>query len=115
MESIQDSFDGCIVAIGNPDIRERLTRKIKKLETLIHPRAIISNSAAIGNGCVVEANAVINSNVKIMDAVFVCAGAVVNHNAVVRSYSQVDCNAVVGSGAVIPEKTKVMSCTVWNK
>lgn len=46
---------------------------------------------------------------------YVCAGAIVNHDAVIHDYCQIDCNAVVASVAVVPEKTKIMSCMVWNE
>lgn len=110
---LQDMYDGCIVAIGNPEVRKVMTEKLNHLHTLIHPNAIISKSAIIDDGCVIEANAVINSHVKIMKSSYICAGAVVNHDAVVSSYCQIDCNAVVASGTSVPEKTKVQSCTVW--
>lgn len=110
---LQDMYNGCIIAIGNPETRKAITEKINHLHTLIHPDATISRSATIGDGCVIEAYAAINSNVKIMKSSYICAGAIVNHDAVVNSYCQVDCNAVVASGAIVPEKTKVQSCTVW--
>ena len=110
---LQDMYDGCIVAIGNPEIRESIVKKINHLHTLIHPNAIISKSTSISDGCVIEANSVINSNVQIMKSSYICAGAVVNHDAVVSSYCQIDCNSVVASGTFVPEKTKVKSCTIW--
>lgn len=111
----QERYDDCIVAIGNPDIREGLHNRIQNNCSLIHPRAVIYKSASVGKGCVIEANAVVNSNAIIGDASFVCAGAVVNHDAVVGAFSQIDCNAVVASGVKVPQKTKVKSCAVWDQ
>lgn len=115
LASIQKSYDGCMVAIGNPDIRNRISEKCEKLVTIIHQKATVSRLSEIKNGCVIEANAVINANSRIGKGTFVCAGVVVNHNAVIGEYCQIDCNAVVASRAVVPEKTKVKSCTVWDK
>lgn len=115
LEGIQDRYDGCVVAVGNPDVRERAAGAVRKLVKIVHPTAVISPSALVGDGCVIEANAVISAHARIGRASYLCAGAVVNHDAAVSDYCQVDCNAVVASGAAVPEKTKVHSCTVWEK
>ena len=57
----------------------------------------------------------INANSRIGKGSYVCVGSIVNHDAVIGEYCQIDCNAVVASRAVVPEKTKVTSCTVWDK
>lgn len=69
----------------------------------------------IEEGCIVKANAVINAHSRIGRGTYVCAGAVVNHDASICECCQIDCNAVVAVGAIVPEKTKIQSCTVWNK
>ena len=115
LERIQNHYDGVIVAIGNPSVRERVYRRIKKPASVIHPRAVISESARIRPGCVIEANSVINPNVSVKEGCFVCAGAIVNHDAVVNKFCQIDCNAVVESGAVVPEGTKVENGTVFKR
>ena len=109
-------YKNIIVAIGNPDIRESILKNIEEkfnLVTLIHPKAVISDSAVIEKGCVIEANAVISSNTMVCKASFVNAGAVVNHNAIVREFCQIDCNAVVGAGKEVLAKTKVESCIFY--
>lgn len=115
LERIQNRYDGVIVAIGNPTIRKRVFQLIEKPVTVIHHKAVVSESAKIGPGCVIEANCVVNSNAVIKEACFVCAGAVVNHDAVVNGFCQIDCNAVVEFKAAVPESTKVESCTVFRR
>lgn len=115
LELLQNRYDGVIVAIGNPAIRKKVFQRIQNHVSVIHPSAVISESAKIGPGCVIEANSVINPNAVIKEASFVCAGAIVNHDAVVNGFCQIDCNAVVESGAVVPEETKVESCTVYKR
>ena len=115
LEELENSYDGTIIAIGDPKIREGIFRRLKKPMSLIHPTAMVSKSAQIGNGCVIEAKAVISSGVEIGDSVFVCAGAVVNHNSSVSDFCQIDCNSVVLAGIDVPKGYKVESCSVFSK
>lgn len=115
LEDLEKGYDGSIVAIGNPEIREKIYRRLKHPVNLKHPTAVVNQSAIIGTGCVIEANTVVNSEVTIGDGVFVCAGAVVNHNASVKEFSQIDCNAVVAMGTEVPKGYKVESCSVFSK
>lgn len=115
LEVIEDKYDGSIVAIGNPEIKEKIYRRLKHAVSLVHPSAVVSKTAIIGNGCVIEAQAVVNSEAVVKDGSFVCAGAIVNHNSIVNEFCQIDCNAVVAMGAEVPKGHKVESCTVFKK
>jgi UDP-3-O-[3-hydroxymyristoyl] glucosamine N-acyltransferase len=114
LKAKQNDYDGCIVAIGNPVIREKLFSVIENPVSMIHPKAVISKSAVIGGGCVVEANAVVNTNAIIKEASYICAGSVINHDAYVSEFCQVDCNAVISAGSHLPKGSKVDSGTVFN-
>lgn len=115
LEKIEGNYNGSIVAIGNPEIREKIFRRLKRPISVIHPKVVMSKSATIGSGCVIEANAVINSEAIVGNGVFICAGSVVNHNSVVGDFVQIDCNAVVARGAEVPKGHKVESCLVFKK
>ncbi len=106
------------VAIGNPEVRKNIVTMLENdfcLATLINPESHVSRTASVGIGSVIEPMAVVNTGAVLGKACFVNAGAVVNHNSAVGDFSQIDCNAVVAARAEVPEGTKVMSCTVWNK
>jgi UDP-3-O-[3-hydroxymyristoyl] glucosamine N-acyltransferase len=107
LEQVEPCYDASIVAIGNPVVREEVFRKLQRPVTLIHPTAVVSRSATVGSGSVIEANAVVNSEAVVETGSFICSGAVVNHNAVVHEFCQIDCNAVVGSGAEVVRGMKV--------
>lgn len=109
----QKEYDGCIVAIGNPEIREKVFEEIDNPISVVHPTAVISKRAVVGKGCVVEANAVVNTNAMIKDASYICAGAVINHDAVVSEFCQVDCNAVISAGSLLSKGSKVDGNTVF--
>lgn len=115
LEAIESQYDGSIVAIGNPDIREKIFKHLKFPVSLVHPSAVISKNATIGRGCVIEALAVVNSFAVVKDGTFICAGAVVNHDSKVGEFCQIDCNSVVAMGSEVPCKMKINSCTVFIK
>lgn len=115
IEKHQKDYDGCVIAIGNPVVRSRIAQKVNKNTRLIHSTAIVSPSAEIGEGCIIEAGVVINSYAHIMQYSIICAGAVVNHDAIVGEFCQIDCNAVVGAGTNVPEATKVEACSFWKE
>ena len=118
-ESFRKDYDYAFVAIGNPGIRMQWLDKLKaaefELPVLIHPRAYVSPSAALGAGTIVEPMAVVNTGAVVEDGGLLCAGCVVNHNAHVSACCQIDCNAVVGANAVVPKGTKVQSGSVFKK
>lgn len=80
------------VAIGNADIRERLSRG-RNLVTLIHPKAVIADGIEIGEGTVVMAGVVINSGAKIGRGCIINTSSSVDHDCVVGDY----CHVAVGA------------------
>ena len=113
LETKKKNFDYAICSIGNPEIREKISRIINNKIALIHPYAFVSKTAKIEKSCVIEAGVIINSYSVIKEGSLICAGSIINHNAIINEYCQVDCNAVVKG--VVPNKTKIESCTVWKE
>ena len=113
LDTLQDIYDGAVVAVGNPEVRARYLKQLRHPVTLIHPSAVISKSAKIGKGVIVEALAVVNSEAIVKDGCLICAGAVINHNSAVGICCQINCNAVVASYADVPDGTKVDYGEVW--
>ena len=101
------------VAIGNPELRRRLTEQLLQNNmtpvTLVHPTAYVSPSAQLEQGCCVEPNATVQTRATVKTATFIASGAVIRHNAVVGEYCHVDCNAVVNSTANIPAGTHILA------
>lgn len=104
-------YSAAFVAIGNPDVRERLSVLIgdRKLATLIHPKALVMPSAVIGAGSIVEAGAIVCSNVTIGRA------TIVGHDAKVGNYCQLKYSSSIGERTKIPDKTKVECNVVWSE
>ena|SRR6266481_4778994 len=106
-----------IIAIG--DNRVRAARFQTALEyglparTIVHPAAVVSRSAAIGEGTVVMAGAVINAGARIGRNCIVNTGAVVEHDCRIGNHVHlaprstlaggvtVDSFSLIGIGAVV--------------
>ncbi|MCY8315949.1 acetyltransferase [Bacillus vallismortis] len=73
-----------LIAIGNNSIRkqqaERLGLKKEDFITLIHPSAIVSKSAVIGEGTVIMAGAIIQADARIGAHCIINTGAVAEHD-----------------------------------
>ena len=119
LEKLSEGYENAIVAIGNPDIREKMMGLLIEYQyniaTIIHPQSVISKSSRISKGCVIEAGAILNTDVQLDDGVFISSGAVVNHNSHIGKFSHIDCNSVVESGCNVPAKLKIHSGEVFLK
>ena len=105
-----DEFECAFVAIGNSDLRKAWMDKLSgkyRLMSIIHPKAYISKSARIGEGCVVMAGAVIQTNAAIGAGCIISANAVVDHDAKTGGFCHINCGAVVPSMTDVPSGTKV--------
>lgn len=89
--------DLVVVAVGDCRIREKIAARVKKAGnaffTAIHPAAVISPSAEIGEGCMICANAVVNTESVIGDHVIINTGATVDHHNTIGSF----CHLAPGS------------------
>ncbi|RUO30343.1 acetyltransferase [Aliidiomarina soli] len=114
-----------VVAIGNNGVRERIQSKLPLVcDPLIHPRAIISPSVAIGKGSVVMAGAVVNADCKIGDGVIINTGAIVDHDCVIENFAhispqvalagavKVGCSSWVGIGACVKQSIVIGQCAI---
>lgn len=106
-------YDEVFIAIGTPDMRAQLLEHIGKISTLIHPNAVISHSAHIGEGSIIEAGAVVSTDAKIGKGTIVMANAVVGHNAEVGACCQLKYNCTVPENCVVPDRTKIDCNTIF--
>ena len=98
-------IDCVIIAFGNNALRQRLALELKKtgvrLASVIHPKAIISPSASIGEGVAVMAGAVVGSASYLGDGVIVNCNAVVDHDCRVGSFAHLGIGALMAGGATL--------------
>lgn len=97
-----------VVAIANPAMRHSLVAYLGKTvtwATLVHPRALVSPSARIGQGCILQAYVLVAANATIGDHCIVNACSGLGHDAVMGDYgaimSQCDVTGRARLGAAV--------------
>ena len=99
--------DGFLLAIGIPLVRrrvaEQLTHRGAVFLTLVHPTAVVADTATIGPGSVVCPHAVVSDAVSIGRCVLVNYHASLGHDAVAGDYAVFSPYATLGGGAVVEE------------
>lgn len=105
-----------VIAIGNAGVRERLVNSMGcRWYTAIHPSAIISPSASIGEGSVIMPNAVVNAGASVGRHCIINTAAVVEHDNVIEDYVHVSVAARLGGTVSVGEKTWIgIGATVSN-
>ena len=98
-EQYLDEYPVAIPAIGDTAVRMRWMDELTKagfvIPTLIHPTAIISPSAEIGNGTVICARATIGTGAVIGKGCIISSGATVDRNIVLEDWGYVECGETV--------------------
>jgi len=110
-EYILENFDELIVAIGDNNIRLKLTEKYIsagiKLATVIHPNASVSKFAAINCGIVICANTAIGPFAELGKANVVSISGIVAHDCKFDDGVRILPNAVVAGTCTIGKNTWV--------
>ena len=106
-----------IITPDNPDKRKTLALYYAKhgfsFANIIHPKALVSRSAIMGKGVVVQYGVNISSNVQIHDFVRINTYANIMHDCSVGNYTTIAPNAVLLGGVTIGERCYVGSnCTI---
>ena len=120
LEELAIAYSNIIVAIGNPEERLSLLKRIKqetpyRIVSLVSPKAYISPSAQIMGGCIVEPMAVVHAGSVLSVGCIISAGAVVNHASMCCEGVHVDCNATVAGNTIVPAGTKIGHGEVYEK
>lgn len=107
-------FDGVIVAIGNNHIRAEKQKRLDdagaKLATVVHPSAVISSHASLGEGVVIFANAVVNACAVVGAGAIVNTSAVIEHDCIVGEFAHVSPNAALAGGVNLGPEAWVGAC-----
>ncbi|MBE0492585.1 MAG: acetyltransferase [Sulfurospirillum sp.] len=97
--------------VGNNQIRAELFEKVKsnglKTPSLIHPSAVISPSAKIGDATIVMPNVVINAKATIGDSAILNSGCIVEHECVIEDFVHISPNVALGGAVKVGKFTHV--------
>lgn len=97
-----------LIAIGNNKIRRKLAEKMDVYWTkVVHPSAIVSQYADLGEGTVVMPGAVINAGASVGKHCIINTGAIVEHDNVLGDYVHVSPNAALGGTVTVGENTHI--------
>lgn len=102
-------FDAVAVAIGDNRVRHCHATALRRMgcptPAIVHPRALVSPTAEIGEGTTVMVNAVVNASAKIGRDCLVNTAAVVEHDCLLDHAVHVAPGSVMGGGCSIGSLT----------
>lgn len=117
-----DNSSPVIVSIGDNKIRKNIVRKLScGFGKAIHPSAIISPSAKIGEGTVVMPGAIINADAIIGKHCIINTGASIDHECVIGDFCHIAphaslCGQIrVGEGTIVGVGAAVIPCVIIGK
>lgn len=97
-----------IVSIGYNDVRRKVVERIAEqveFGTAVHPSAIVSSSASVGEGTVVMQGAILQAETKVGKHCIVNTGASIDHECVLGDYVHVSPHATLCGGVQVGEGT----------
>ena len=113
-----ETVDEVIVTIGDNGMRKRVAEKLrcKFAKGIVHPKAVFSHTASIGEGSVVMAGAVVNAGTVIGNHSVINTCASVDHECQIGDYVHIApgahlCGLIqVGEGTLIGAGASVIPC-----
>ena len=109
-EGVTHAFIG-IGGVGDNGPRRRVYELVHdagfKLLEVVHPSAVVSPSATIGDGVAVCPGAIIGASARLGDNVIINSGAIVEHDCLVANHSHVASGAVLAGGVMVGESAHV--------
>lgn len=104
-------IESCILTVGNPYHRRNLAQAARSagmgFTRAIHPRAVVSSYASLGEGVVVEAGAIVSFNTTIGDHVFITQNCSTSHDNIIGDYCHLAPGCNLGGNVKIEECTLV--------
>ena len=97
-----------IVGIGDNAVRKRIAERLTcTFGSAVHPSAVVSPRASIGEGTVVMQGAVIQSDARIGRHCIVNTGATVDHDCIVGDFAHISPNASLCGNVHVGEGTQI--------
>lgn len=113
---VKADVSAAIPAVGNNQLRKDWFAMLKELDiplaTVLHPTAIVSRSARIGDGVSIMAGSVIGVDVKVGDGVIINLLSAIDHDAKIGDFSHLRVGVLVAGEVVIEPLTFLAAGTV---
>lgn len=107
----RQGLTAAVVAIGANRLRERLGAKLSALDfslpPIIHPSALLADSAYVGRGAVVMARASIGARAKVGELAVINTGAIVEHDNEIGVAVHVAPGAALGGCVTVGARTLI--------
>jgi len=111
-DCVFDKDDWVIMAVANPDIKEKLYSKLVNtvsFYTFVPNNAIIGKNVTIGEGSVILPNSIISTNVTIGKCVIVNIGTQIGHDVIINDFCSLMPNVDLGGGVHLSTKVYIGS------
>lgn len=97
------------IAFGNMKYRKKIFEDFInagwEAVNIIHPNAVVSKSAEIGKGVLIECGCLVTPNPRIGDNVVINTGSQVNHDNIVEDHVYIASGVVLSGGVIIGKNT----------
>ena len=107
-QSVLNPTDAVIISIGNNKVRKRLATELPvHFGKAIHPSAIISKQAFLGEGTVVMAGVLVNPSAQIGRHCILNTGAIIEHDCQIGDFAHVSPGVSLAGNVIVGEGTHV--------
>ncbi|NIE98088.1 acetyltransferase [Acinetobacter sp. Tr-809] len=105
VSALISTVTAAIPAVGNNQVRKDWAQRLKNLEiplaTVIHPSAIISPTAKLGEGICIMAGCVIGVDVRIEDGVIVNLASAIDHDSEIGMFSHLSVGVKITGNKIV--------------
>ena len=104
---------GCVVAIGDSKIRERVVKKLKNFNvsfpSIIHPSVIMSEFVTVGKGTIICAGGIISPYSEIGNFVFISLSSLIAHYCKIKDFVSILTGVNVNGHTIIEKGAYIAS------
>ncbi len=104
-ETFQADGIEVIIAVGEPAARKALYDRVTgagyRLGILIHPTAVVSPSARLGQGAVIKDSVSVSSGAVIGENVYINGISLIGHGVVIGAHSQISSHVVIAGNTIV--------------
>lgn len=116
----KNKIKNVFIAIGDGKIREKIFKIFNKtnikVNSFIHPTAILAGKNEIGKGCIIYPNTYLGYKVRINDCVKIQSSVTIEHHSFIDSFVDINPGVVTGGNVRIGKFCELgLSSTILNK